>query len=115
MSEIYTKGKINNDEIKSLLIKKDKIINEWREVSAKIEELERQLDSLAHRVQKIKDKVVPMVNEELKNVYPSEFHEATKVEIIDGEIVYELVDRIELFKESYLESKNKKDEQQVKE
>lgn len=115
MSEIYTKGKITNEDIKSLLIKKDKIVNEWRDISAKIEELERKLDSLAHRIQKIKDKVVPMIEEELKDLYPSEFHEATKVEVVDGEIVYELVDRIELFKESYIEAKNNKDKTEVKE
>lgn len=56
-----------------------------------------------------------MIEEELKDLYPSEFHEATKVEVVDGEIVYELVDRIELFKESYIEAKNNKDKTEVKE
>lgn len=112
---MYTTWVIENSKIKKLLEEKNDIVSKWRKLSEEIEELERKRDSLWLLIQKIKDKVIPLIEKEVEWKYPTEFHELSSIDIVDWVVQYKMVDRVELFKESFLELKNKKDDNLDKE
>ncbi len=95
-----------NKEIVELLTKKETLVIEGREVTKKIEELENDRRKIGLQIQKVKDKVIPMVNKLMEGNL-KEFEEIGTVEVKDGELDISIVDVIENFKRDYKEAKNK--------
>jgi hypothetical protein len=95
-----------NKEIVELLTKKETLVIEGREVTKKIEELENDRRKIGLQIQKVKDKVIPMVNKLMEGNL-KEFEEIGTVEVKDGELDISIVDVVENFKRDYKEAKNK--------
>jgi len=93
---------INDVELKELLEEKGKSINEGRELSNKIEEMKVELQKIGYVVDKLKEKIKPLV-ESHKNKSGYDIYDiATNVEVSDkGEVVVDIVNVIEDFKEQY--------------
>jgi hypothetical protein len=95
-----------NKEIVELLTKKETLVKEGREVTKKIDELENDRRKIGLQIQKVKDKVIPLVNKLMEGNL-KEFEEIGTVEVKDGELDISIVDVIENFKRDYKEAKNK--------
>lgn len=98
--------KIPSKELIELLSKKTVLIDEARGYSKEIETLEETRRKVGLQVQKIKDKVIPLVKK-LTDGKLAEFEEITQVDIKDGEIDITVVNVVEDFKRDYLEAKKK--------
>jgi len=98
--------KIPSKELIELLSKKTVLIDEARGYSKEIETLEGTRRKVGLQVQKIKDKVIPLVKK-LTDGKLAEFEEITQVDIKDGEIDITVVNVVEDFKRDYLEAKKK--------
>lgn len=114
--ELLDEGKALQDEINKLIerlqtvsekIKDEKINSIPKEMADRHyklrdtkEKLERERNKIALKVQKIKDKVVPMIQ---KSVMPhlKEFDDIEKAEIVDDEVVVTLFNRLEEFKKQF--------------
>jgi len=97
--------KIDSKKIKKLLEDKDALIQEGRKSAKRMEELEKEQRKLALKVQKLKDKVVPLVKKYYADMNLTEFEEVVAVEVKDGEVIVKIDDVIELYRAHYLEKK----------
>lgn len=98
--------KIQSKELVDLLTKKNVLIEEARGYSKEIDALEETRRKVGLQVQKIKDKVIPLVKK-LTDGKLAEFEEITQVDVKDGEIEVGIVNVIDEFKRDYLEAKAK--------
>lgn len=114
--ELMEEGKILQEKINKLILKlqdisekiKDEKINsipkEMVDKHYKLrdtkEKLERERNKIALKIQKIKDKVIPMIQ---KSVMPKlkEYDDIEKAEIIDDEVVVTTFNRLEEFKKQF--------------
>jgi uncharacterized coiled-coil DUF342 family protein len=99
---------IKNATLKGLLEKKDELVTEARGISKKIEELETERRKIGLQVQKVKDKVIPIVRKETDALL-QEFEEVSTVEVKDGEIVVTTVNVLEDFKRDYKTAREQAD------
>lgn len=99
--------KLQHKELFNLLKDKNKLIEEGRKISVKIESLETQRNKLALQVQKIKDKVIPIVKG-IVDGQLGEFEEISEVRALPviNEVEIETYDQVEQFKEYLTEKKN---------
>jgi len=97
---------ITHQELHDLLTKKDKLVNEGRELSKQIEDLETERNKLALQIQKVKDKVIPIVQKEMEGKL-GEYEEISEVKTTeDGQVDIAIYDQVEQFKEYLKEKKD---------
>ena len=101
--------KINNKELSSLLGKKNEFVLQGREFSKQIEKLEAERNKCGLQIQKLKDKIVPIVKKEVDGKL-GEFEDITTVELYGSDVIINTYDVVEDFKKNYLEAKNKPEE-----
>lgn len=98
---------ITNKEIFDGLKEKDKLVDEGRKISVKIESLEAERNTKAMQVQKVKDRVIPLIEEEIKKQELGEFEAVG--DVVPGKILndveIEVFDQVEQYKEYILEKK----------
>ena len=94
--------KINHKELGSLLSKKNELVTEGREISKQIEKLETERNKVGLQIQKVKDKLIPLVKK-LTEGKLEQFEEITTVEPYGSEIVINTCNVVEDFKRQYLE------------
>jgi len=99
--------KLEHKELFSLLKDKEKLVTEGRNLSTRIESLETQRNKLALQVQKIKDKIVPILKE-LTDGQLAEFEEVSEVHTLPilNQVEITTYDQLEQFKE-YLKEKKR--------
>jgi len=99
--------KINDEKLYKLLEKKDALVLAGRKQSELVEKEQQELNKCGLKIQKIKDKVVPLMNGYKKQWREEgvlgEFEEVTGVELVDGEIVITKVDMLEEYKKALRE------------
>lgn len=85
--------------------KLDAIPKEMKDDHMKIlkekEVLERERNKVALKVQKIKDKVVPIIQKEVKPLLPSEFDDIETAKLKDGKIIIETFNYLDDFKKKF--------------
>ena len=114
--ELMDEGKILQEEINKLIeklqtvsekIKDEKInaipkemVEKHYQLRDKKEKLERERNKVALKIQKIKDKVIPMIQ---KSVMPhlKEYDDIEKAEVVDDEVVVTTFNRLEEFKKQF--------------
>lgn len=103
--------KIINKELFGLLKDKEKLVNEGRKISVKIESLETQRNKLALQVQKIKDKIIPIVMKETEGKL-GKYEDITEVITtpVINEVEIHIYDELEQFKKFLDEKIAKKNE-----
>lgn len=97
---------IEHPELKQHLEDKEELIKQAREISAKIEALESDRNKVGLQVQKIKDKVVPIV-EALVRPQLGYYEELASVALVDGKIVATTFDHKEEWEKAFAEAKTK--------
>jgi len=100
--------KIKDDKIKGLLEKKEKTVNEGKVLATEYGNIEEELKKVGLRLQKVKDKIIPLVKGCYKDMDLTETEDVTSVAIVDGEVVAEITDAVAFYKENYLKQKYEK-------
>ncbi len=75
--------------------------NDHLEVLKQKEKLERERNKVALKVQKIKDKVVPIIQKEVRPLLKDEYDDIETAKLKDGKIVIETFNHIEDFKKKF--------------
>lgn len=86
----------NGDEIKDLIEKKGVIVTKGRELSQQKEEIETELNKCGLQINKLNDKLIPMV--EGLGVELGEFEQIESIKVEEGELVMSIFDQVEEFK-----------------
>lgn len=90
---------IQNEELKALLLEKETLVNEGKKLTEKIEKVEKERAKVGLQIQKVKDKIIPLV---IGLKLPLGEYEGLKsVEIKGGEIVVEVTNYMDEFIESW--------------
>lgn len=110
--------KFDDEELSQLLEEKNSSIKKSRKISNKIEAYQNLLNQEGHKVQQLKDKIIPLFNEKIKpQVELGEYDDIQTVEKRRGKIVVSVVDRVgefkEWFKKKQEEKKSNQDENEV--
>ncbi len=96
---------IKNKKLVGLLKEKDVLVTEGRAISKEIDKLENDRRKVGLQIQKIKDKILPMVDEITKDKM-QEFEEITTVNIkSEDEVEISVTNVIEDFMKAYVEQK----------
>ncbi len=104
---------IKNKTLVDLLLKKGALIDDARAISKKIDDLENDRRKVGLQVQKLKDKIIPLVQKETKDLL-GEFEEISEVSPKDGEVIITTVDVLENFKRDYKEARAKDEAPETK-
>ena len=100
--------KIEDEKLAKYLEEKNLLVKDGRNLNADIEKIQTVLNKIALKIQKLKDKIIPRAEEYCTNL--GEFEELVTINMEDGKVVLEILDRVEEYKALYLERKNKKNE-----
>ncbi len=98
--------KIANKDIRALLTERNKWVMKGRKLDGEMRELKEKFDAMsvelnkcALQLDKVRDKLIPLVKREVEPLAGlEEFEEINSVEINKGELVVEVIDRVEEFK-----------------
>ena len=94
---------IENEKLEKLLVEKSEFLLEGRALSKQIDELTKQRDDFGQKLQKLKNKIIPLV---VKCVKTEEFEELGTVDINkNGKIEVTVFDMIDSFKKQVRESR----------
>ena len=96
--------KLNNKELLKLLQSKSTLVDEGRGITKEIEKLETDRRKVGLQIQKLKDKIIPLVTKLTKDSM-AEYEEISTVDVKDDEIIVEIVDVVENFKRDYKEAR----------
>lgn len=121
ISDILSEGKEVGEQIKALLLKTDELkkkiyerkkaavspdlIASFEEKEKTKKELETKRNKIALRVQKWKDKIIPMGQRLAKPFLQDEFEDYETLLIEDGEIVVKIFSHLEDYKEHFKKNK----------
>jgi len=96
--------KLNSKELLKLLQSKSTLVDEGRGITKEIEKLETDRRKVGLQIQKLKDKIIPLVTK-LTASAMAEYEEISTVDVKDDEIIVEIVDVVENFKRDYKEAR----------
>lgn len=99
---------ITNNTLKKLLEEKEELVNQGRALTVEIEKLEKDRAKIGMQIQKRKDKIIPLVEKEVKPKL-GEYEDIETVTLEKGEIVVKVFNHLEEFKKAFAE-RNKKEE-----
>lgn len=104
--------KITNKAIFDGLKEKDKFVEEGRKLTDKIESMETQRNTVGMKIQKVKDRIIPLIEEEVKAIELGEFETVgdVKATSVLNEVEIEVFDQVEAYKEYILDEKKKKEQ-----
>ena len=99
---------VNNQELKDLLLKRQVVFNESEEVRKKLEDLQQEQVKYGYKIDKLKNKMTPLVEGEEKAMNYTEFEYLSTLKL-DGEDVKLVVrDRVEDYIEFIRDEAKKK-------
>lgn len=101
--------KINNAKLVVLLKQKDLLVTQGRKLTIEIEKLEKERAKVGMQIQKVKDRVLPIVDKEVKPKL-GEYEDIETVALVNGEIEVKIFNHLEEFKKAYAEKFTKKEE-----
>ena len=96
--------KLNSKELLKLLQSKSTLVEEGRGITKEIEKLETDRRKVGLQIQKLKDKIIPLVTKLTKDSM-AEYEEISTVDIKGDEIEVITVDVVENFKRDYKEAR----------
>lgn len=101
------KQNIEDKKMETLLGKKDVLITEGRELTSTIEKAEKERNKIALKIQKIKDKMISLMDKHSFEL--GEFEYLRTVELKDGKIEVQICDAMEEWQEVYRAQKAEQD------
>lgn len=102
---------IKNDKLKVLLQQKEVLVTQGRQLTTEIEKLEKERAKVGMQIQKVKDKVIPMVDKMKESglIVLGEYDDIETIGLDNGEIEVKIFNHLDEFKKAYAEKFTKKD------
>jgi len=103
---------LQNAKLHKLLEEKANLVEEGKSFQKKVEKLQKEQRKIGLKLNKVKEKVLPLIAGESTKLDIGQFEAPMNVNIIDGKSILTIVDRVEDFKKRLLEKleeDNKKD------
>lgn len=98
-------------KLSELFTKREEISKEINAIVDKMTELDAERNKLAIKMQKSKEKMIPIIEKDIiAQLELGEFEEVGKITKIDGGVEVEVIDKVEEFKTAYKEQKSKQKE-----
>ena len=102
---------IVNDKLNELLVEKNELVQKGRKYQKEIEAIQKKQNKIGLKLNKIKEKIIPSVEELTKDHEMGQWEIPMTIAVNDkGESVLTLLDKIEKKKQQILESLNKEKE-----
>lgn len=92
---------IKDAKIKKLLEQRDVEVKKGRELEKQKQTIEQEQRKIGLLLNRIKEKVTPMVNAHAKKESFNPYEVISAVQITDGQVVMTVTDSLELWKENY--------------
>ena len=99
-----------DEQILKQLLRKDKYKKELKKLYEEHLEIEKKGAVLENKIQKIKEIVVPLAEEYVREIELSDMEIVVNIDAEDGKVRCDIYDQIEGFKEQIVENKKKKEE-----
>lgn len=80
--------------------------DKYHELNSNKEKLEEDRNKLALKIQKYKDKIIPIARKELNPFITDEYEDFEGVEVVNGEVEGKIFNHLEDFKKRFLEKKS---------
>ena len=93
--------KFKDEKIYALLIKKNKLVVELRAMQAGIDKIAKEGEVLGNKIQKVKDRVIPMMDAYIKKVHLNEWEIVTTMDIDGDEISLTTVNSVSQSQSSF--------------
>lgn len=110
--EVTNEMTANIDEIITMIKNKGDIVVRGRDLNKQIEGLKEELNTCGLDINKINDKLIPLVKE--IPIELGEWEQIQSVEIVDGKLMMTIYDQIEEYKEVLKKNAEPKEENNVK-
>lgn len=92
---------IKNKFILKNLKEKDELSKRIIEISEESKKLEEEYNKIIARLSRLDEKTKPEIRRVNKDIEKGEFEQLSRVFLKDGDVYFEIVDRLEEFKESF--------------
>ena len=102
---------LKNAKLFKLLEDKEVLVGKGRELQKDIEEIQKEQRKIGLKLNKVKEKVIPLVEKESEKIEIEQFETPAAVDIKDGKAILTILDQIEDTKKKILEQLEKKDEE----
>lgn len=99
---------IEDQKLKDLIEKKEKLANEVQEITKDITKLEEDRNKLVLKIKRYNDKALPLIKKYEKRDELGEFEDYSRLYLKDGEVRLEIFDAIEEYKTMYRQQKEQR-------
>lgn len=96
---------LNNPRLLEFWLKKDELLKQGKEVTDQIEELENKRNKIALQIQKLKEKIIPLVKKETAPQITDEFEDLNTVDMVDGKLTVTTFSHLENWQEAFRKKK----------
>jgi hypothetical protein len=97
---------LDNPKLVKLLEEKELAVKEGREQYKVVEKEQQKLNKCGLKIQKYKDKIIPLVKELTKDLL-GEYEDLSEVKLENGKVILTIVDKVEEFKKTWKEERAK--------
>lgn len=104
-------AELKGDKLLKLLTKKEELVGEGRKFQVDIEGLQKEQRKVGLKLNKVKEKVIPLIEKESEKLDIEQFEIPSSVNIKDGKAILTILDQIADYKFRILEQLEKKDEE----
>ena len=101
MTNYMKKLTINNDKIFNVLKEKDDISKELKAMAEEEKKTQEKANKMIAKLQRLDEKVRPEINRENEKIEKNEFEQLSRVLIEEDKLIFEVVDRLSEWKDSY--------------
>ncbi len=101
---------LDRPDIQALSQKKLDLIEDNKKLIKEYEEIEKKINKNNTEIQKVKDKAIPMIEEELKKHQLGEYEIFTQTEIEDGKLKVAVIDLVKEMENKVKEMKKKNED-----
>ena len=95
---------LKNDKLKKILLERGELVAKGRKIAEQKEELDKDLKKIAYKLNRLKDKTVPLMEKE--KIELDEFNMISRVFVKHDEVNVEIVDQIEEYKKALKDKQN---------
>jgi hypothetical protein len=100
----------SNPEMIKLLQEKEILVKKGSDYQKKIEKMQKEQQKVGLKLNKIKEKIIPMIEEIAKDFETNQWEVPMSVTLLDGKPVMTILDRLEMEKEKLINQNNKLEE-----
>lgn len=97
---------IESPKLTNLITEKNTLLEQGRDLTKQIDKLDQERSVLGHKIQKLKDKIIPLAQELGKPFLHDEFEDFGTIDIENGSPIIEVFSHLETWKEGFRKNKS---------